>query len=364
MTEVAYDFAAYRGPVMEKARNFFGDAVKRGENIDLQALCLSALEQTGLPPHCILASEVLAWLEDIYHLKFLQRPLAHPRLQELILHSSQVFQIQAQSREYGQIEHLSEDDFQMALEVFAQKHHQTWNYTSPFCSFQAKIFGQTYRVTLCHACLTPGKNSKAFFRALRPRTFSLEDFGMNERAMDFFCESLKQKKNVLIVGPTGSGKTTFLNALTDAIDRSEHLIILEDTHELLGDGHGTTHLLAGEEEAKSLEQYCAYALRMKPDRLIIGEIRSGEVVPFLLACNTGHKGLMASVHANSAVDALTRLGLLFQIYSPHKGLDFAQVLKIICQGIDHIAFFESKRVVEVIEVLGSEGDTPYYRQIL
>ncbi len=364
MTEVIYDFESWRRPVMQKAREYFLDAVKRGEDVGLEKLCSHILEHMGLPPRCALGDEVLDWLENIYQLKFLKEPLLNPELQELILHSPKIFQIQTKIREYGQIEKLGEDDFQMALEIFAQRHHQSWNYARPFCSFQAKIFDRSFRVTLCHSCLTPAKNSKAFFRALRPQVFSLQDFGIEEQTASFFEESLKQKKNMLLVGPTGSGKTTFLHLLTKSICPSEHVIILEDTHELFDNDQSTTHLLAGDGKEKSLEQYCAYALRMKPDRLIVGEIRSGEVVPFLLACNTGHKGLMASVHANSAADALTRLALLFQIYSPQKGLSFPEVLKLICQGIETIVYVESKRVVEIIQVLGSEGDTPYYKRII
>ena len=99
---------------------------------------------------------------------------------------------------------------------------------------------------------------------------------------------------------------------------------------------------------------------MRPDRMILGEIRSHEVVPFLLSINTGHGGMMASVHSNSAIDAIHRLCLLFQIYSKKTSVDYPEVLKLVCQGVDFIIYLEDKRVCSILEIKGSEGTTPYY----
>ncbi len=361
---LSYDFSPYREQVFQIVRKQFFDATKQGLPVDINRLCSNALKQIGLPLNCSLKKEVLNWLNDIYYLNFLKVYLKDTELQELILHSPATIQIQGLTREYKNINQLDQNDFQIALEILAQKNHQTWNYSKPYCSFQTELFDLLYRVTLCHFSLTPEKNSKAFFRALRPITFSLKNFFTKKEQTKLFLESLHQKKNILIVGPTGSGKTSLLRSLIEAIPSSEHIIILEDTYELITHQDHITNLIAGEGEMKSLHQYCSYALRMKPDRLIIGEIRSSEVIPFLLASNIGHKGLMTSLHANTAVDALTRLSLLFQIYSPQKGLTFQEVLKLICQGIDLIAYCQSGKVTEVIQVLGSEGTTPYYTQVI
>jgi len=125
-----------------------------------------------------------------------------------------------------------------------------------------------------------------------------------------------------------------------------------------------TSMLAKEKSGKkSLKDYCAYALRMSPDRLILGEMRSDEVVPFLLAMNTGHNGLMSTIHANSSVDAVSRLALLFSMYSVNKDMSFELITKLICKNIDYIIFLKDKSVFEVCRLIGSEGDVPFFEKI-
>ena len=99
---------------------------------------------------------------------------------------------------------------------------------------------------------------------------------------------------------------------------------------------------------------------MSPDRLIVGEMRSTEVVPFMLAMNTGHKGLMSTIHANSCGDALSRIALLFSLYAENKEIDFALITKLACKNIDYVIHMENKKVKELARVLGSEDVTPYF----
>ena len=358
-----YDFTPYRERVFRLAREKFLNAIKQNLEIDLQELAKTTVREEGLPPGQHLQEELLTWLRDIYHLDFLKKYLKQEGNKEIILHSNEVLQIQGKMREYKTLDQLSKDDFQTALEILAQKNYQTWNYAKPYCSFQTMLFDSLYRITLCHFCTTPQKSSKAFFRALRPTSFPLKSFSITEKQVEFFKTVIRQKKNIVIAGPTGSGKSSILRSLIEEIDPAEHIIILEDTYELVTEKQNITNLIALDENDKSLTQYCAYALRMKPDRLIVGEIRSSEVVPFLLASNSGHKGLMTSVHANSAADALSRLGLLFQIYSSQKGLNYQEVLKLVCQSIDLIVYCQKRAITEVIEVLGCEGSTPYFKKL-
>lgn len=172
---------------------------------------------------------------------------------------------------------------------------------------------------------------------------------------------IQNKKNILISGGTGSGKTTFLRALLNEVPESEHVIILEDTYEIFVDKINHTSMLAvAEVDKKTLKDYCSYALRMTPDRLLIGEMRSTEVVPFLLAMNTGHKGLMSTVHANSAIDAISRMALLFSLYAETKEINFSLITKLVCKNIDYVIHMEDKNIKEIIRVIGSEGETPFF----
>ena len=105
-----------------------------------------------------------------------------------------------------------------------------------------------------------------------------------------------------------------------------------------------------------------YSMRMSPDRIILGEIRSAETESFLLAMNTGHNGLISTIHANSAKDAIERFALLFKIYSS-KDLSYELVLKLICNNIDYVIFLKNKSVKEVISVYGSEDNQIFYENL-
>jgi type IV secretion system protein VirB11 len=302
---------------------------------------------------------LLDWIKTISNLSFLD-PILNKEANEIILHSSQLIQLHLQhERQEIKLESLTEDLYQKSLEVFAMKNQQHWNNAHPFVSFLAEIKGQKYRATLTHKSLTPDKCSKLFLRKVSREIFSLDSFQISEGQKEFLLQAVREKKNILICGSTGSGKTSFLKSLIKHISPSEHIITIEDTHELVTQETKTTSLLA--QKPQDMKDYCSYALRMSPDRLILGEIRGAETVPFLLAMNTGHRGLLSSLHSNSAVDALSRLALLFQIYTPQEGISYQEVLKLICHGVDFIIYLRSKEVVEIIKVMGSEGTTPYYQ---
>ena len=102
---------------------------------------------------------------------------------------------------------------------------------------------------------------------------------------------------------------------------------------------------------------------MKPDRMVMGEIRSQEALNFLLQMNTGHQGMMATIHANSASDALLRLAWLFCFYSPKDSFPFDMVLKMICKNINLVIHMKDKKIESCIKVLGSEDETPYYETV-
>jgi Flp pilus assembly CpaF family ATPase len=169
-----------------------------------------------------------------------------------------------------------------------------------------------------------------------------------------FIESLiVKKKNILIAGSTGSGKSSLLSSLLGFIPQEEHVIILEDHFELTCSLPFTTRLVG-----QDFSVLVPRSLRMTPDRIILGEIRSYEVLGLQLILNTGHQGVMATLHASSAVNALERLALLYTIYA--KNLEYALSLKLFCQNIHHVIFLEKGRIETTIEIKGSLGDKVLY----
>jgi len=304
------------------------------------------------------------WFENIFNAHFLKDLILNQDINEIIIHGSESVQIdQGGSLQNHTLNSISPDDYQLSLESIAYKKGIEWNYQNPFVSFFIDLFGFNFRMTVTHHSLTPSQTSKVFLRRIKKHRLSLQDFKVEGDLETFLKSSVENKKNIIISGATGSGKTTFMKTLLGEISPLEHLIILEDTHEIDLGNKNHSSLLASRGEGKSLKDYCAYALRMRPDRIILGELRSSEVVPFTLAMNTGHNGMLTSLHADSGVDALSRLALLFNLYSDVPNISYELILKIITKNIDYIIHMENKKIKEIIQVLGSEGSTPYIEKI-
>jgi pilus assembly protein CpaF len=175
--------------------------------------------------------------------------------------------------------------------------------------------------------------------------------------------AVRARLNVLISGGTGSGKTTLLNILSGAIPESERIVSIEDSAELQ---LHQEHVVRLETRPASIEgtglvnqrDLVRNALRMRPDRIIVGEVRGSEVLDMLQAMNTGHDGSLSTIHANSARDALTRLEtmvLMAGISIPERALR-----EWVCSALDLVIQLArlsdgTRKVVAVSEIIGMEG---------
>lgn len=130
---------------------------------------------------------------------------------------------------------------------------------------------------------------------------------------NFIKLAIQARKNILISGGTGTGKTTFLNACLKCIQPSERLITVEDTREVIVSHPNAVHLLFNEDDPRitSLNVFRS-CLRLRPDRIFISELRGAEAWPFLRAANSGHPGSLSTVHADTAEGAFTQLGFMMQ----------------------------------------------------
>ena len=170
--------------------------------------------------------------------------------------------------------------------------------------------------------------------------------------------------NIIISGGTGSGKTTLLNAISQLIDHTERIVTVEDAAELQLQ---QPHVVRLETRPPSLEgrgevtqrDLVRNALRMRPDRIIVGEVRSGEAFDMLQAMNTGHDGSMSTIHANTARDAIIRIENMVQM--GNFGLPAKSIRQQIVGAVDLIVQVErqrdgGRRLTQVTEVCGLEGD--------
>lgn len=213
-------------------------------------------------------------------------------------------------------------------------------------------------------CLTgPTLTIRKFAR----RYYRLQDLcekGTFTREVAEFMEMcLRGKCNLLVSGGTGSGKTTTLNALARCIDPGERVITIEDAQELQLHGHHWVSLesrppnLEGKGEI-AIRQLLRNALRMRPDRIIIGEVRGAEAFDLLQAMNTGHDGSISTIHANSALDALIRLesmALMAAEGLPHGALR-EQVRRAIDVVIHQVRVRDGTR--KVAEVVWVDKEAP------
>jgi pilus assembly protein CpaF len=184
---------------------------------------------------------------------------------------------------------------------------------------------------------------------------------VDEKLMYFLKESVSNRQNILISGGTGSGKTTILGVLTSFIGATERVVAIEDTAEMKVNVRNLVRMESGThvpgEDPILTEDLLRNALRMRPDRILIGECRGPEAFDMLMAMNTGHDGSMTTIHANSALDALRRLEAM--ILRSGIGAPMAMVQQDIASTINLVVqatrtFDGKRRVVEVLEVLGRD----------
>ena len=193
----------------------------------------------------------------------------------------------------------------------------------------------------------------------------LIDFGsLTPKAAHFLQSCVRGKLNVLISGGTGTGKTTLLNALSASIPDEERIITIEDAAELqLQQGHvirleSRPANIEGEGEIR-IRELVRNALRMRPDRIVVGEVRGVETLDMLQAMNTGHEGSLTTIHSNSPRDALGRLETLVLM----SGLEIPlhAIREQIASALDIVIHITrlvdgSRRISHVTEVLGMESD--------
>jgi pilus assembly protein CpaF len=204
------------------------------------------------------------------------------------------------------------------------------------------------------------------FGTARPGPRELVERGSLSAAQ---CEILEQavgdRRSILVSGGTGAGKTTLLNALSGFIDSGERIVTIEDAAELRLQQR---HVVRLESRPASVEgkgevtvrDLLRNALRMRPDRIVIGEVRGPEALDLLTALNTGHEGALSTLHANSAADALSRLETLALMAGV--GLPHEAIAEQVQRGVDLVVHVErrpdgSRGVAEIAEVVRVAGST-------
>lgn len=267
----------------------------------------------------------------------------------------------------------STEQLEDLIQQVVSRVNRTVNFASPIADARLEDGSRVHVVLPPVALDGPTLTIRKF-----PEAFDMERliFGgsITEEAADFLEKLVKAGYNIFVSGGTGSGKTTFLNALSGFIPSDERIITIEDSAELqirhipnlvrletrAGNGEGA--------DPVTMTDLIRASLRMRPTRIIVGEVRGAEALDMLQAMNTGHDGSLSTGHANSAADMLLRLETM--VLMAASDLPLAAVRMQIASGLDIIVHLgrlrdRSRRVLEITEVLGYEDGgirlNPLYR---
>ena len=263
----------------------------------------------------------------------------------------------------------SEEKLQDIIQQIVAKCNRAVNEANPIVDARLES-GERVNVVLPPVSLSgPIVTIRRFSREPLPSEKLLSIGSISKEAAAFLSKLVKAGYNIFISGGTGSGKTTFLNALSREIPNTERVITIEDSAELqlqeiqnlvtLETRNATTE---GVKEI-TIRDLIKSALRMRPDRIVIGEVRGSEAIDMLQALNTGHDGSLSTGHANSAQDMVSRLETMV---SMGMSLPLPVIRKQIASGIDIIVHLgrlrdKTRKVLQIVEVVGCEKDEVQFR---
>lgn len=299
-------------------------------------------------------------------LDVLEPLLRDPSITEIMINSHREIFVERKGK-VQQIDVHFEDEEKLlnAIQNIVGRVNRRVNESSPIVDARLKD-GSRVNVVLPPIAL---KGPTMTIRRFPAKPVTMEDLitwgAINQEVADFIQKLVQARYNIFISGGTGSGKTTFLNALSNFIPEDERIITIEDSAELQIKkvknlvSLETRNAGSGSEAKEiSMRDLIKSSLRMRPDRIVVGEVRGAEALDMLQAMNTGHDGSLSTGHANSPVDMLSRLETM--VLSGGSGLPVEVVRKQIASAIDILVHLSrlrdrSRKVVEISEVTGFAG---------
>jgi pilus assembly protein CpaF len=360
--------AALRARLVERARD--GEAggsleVEVRELVEREAAALPEAERQALVERVIVLATGLGPLEPL---------LADPTVDEVMVNGPGAVYVERAGRlERAGVAFAGEAELMHAIERVLAPLGRRVDEASPLCDARlpdgSRVNVVIPPLSLSGPCLT--------VRRFRREGFSLRDLVGNgtlpAALAELLAVSVAARASILVSGGTGSGKTTTLNALSGAIPGEERIVTIEDAAELRLRQRHVVRLearpanLDGRGEV-TIRQLVRNALRMRPDRIVVGEVRGAEALDMLQALNTGHDGSLTTVHANSPEDALRRvetLALMAGVGLPHGAVreQVASALDLIVHQArlpDGARAVES--VTEVVRAAGGAGVRELYRR--
>ncbi|WP_321325651.1 CpaF family protein [Thiomicrorhabdus sp.] len=311
-------------------------------------------------------------LDEIYGLGPIEPLLTDPTISDILINGyNQIYVERAGQLELSDVRFISEEHLRNKVDRMLYSTGRRVDESSPLVDARLPD-GSRINIIIPPLAVDGISVSIRRFPEQHLRPKDLIAFGsMTEQMFTFLDYAVKAGLNMLVCGGTGSGKTTTLNMLSGLIPENERTVTIEDSAELRMQ---QTHVVRLETRPPNAEgvgevsqrELLKNALRMRPDRIVLGEVRGGEVLDMLQAMNTGHDGSLATLHANSPRDSIARLELMINL----SGVDIpaASIRKQIASAIDLIIYVNrgkdgKRRVESVTEVVGIEEDNVVLQEI-
>ena len=282
--------------------------------------------------------------------------LSDPKTIEVMLNADGILWQERLGEKMRQVGHISSARAEAVIRTIASALGTTVTRNNPILEGELPLDGSRFAGQLppVVSCPTFSIRKKAV------AIFSLEQYVrdqiLTETQKEIICAAVQGHRNILVVGGTGTGKTTLANAVIREMVRvnpDERLVIIEDTGEI--QCSAKNYLQYHTSLDVTMTKLLRTTLRMRPDRIIVGEVRGPEALDLLMSWNTGHEGGIATVHANNALAGLDRLAMLISMHrDAPRAIEplIAQAVNIVIQIVKTP---EGRRVREIIEVTGYEG---------
>ncbi len=318
--------------------------------VDDEAAPLAAPDREALVARILRDTVGLGPLEDL---------LADPAVEEVMVNGPERVYVERCGRvEPTDVAFIDEEELRNAIERILAPLGRRVDELSPMVDARLDD-GSRVNVVIPPLAIDGPALSIRRFGARRPGPRELVELGtLDEVQLGLLQRAVAERRSILISGGTGSGKTTLLNALSSFIAAGERVVTIEDAAELRLQQRHVVRLesrppsVEGKGEV-TIRDLLRNALRMRPDRIVIGEVRGAEALDLLTALNTGHAGALSTVHANSPADALGRLETLALMAG--LGLPHEAIADQVRRGLDLVVHLErgtggSRRVTEIAEV--------------
>ena len=286
--------------------------------------------------------------------------LRNPDVVEIVLNSDGKLWIERLGHKMEEAGKMDPAQGKLVISLIASALETTVTLENPIVEGELPLDGSRFEGALPPVCSAPSFAIRKKASQVFPLSSYVEKGIMPELLMPVFESALKSRENILIVGGTGSGKTTFVNALIRSLSEicpDDRLVILEDTMELQSLSKNTQFYRTS--DSVDMTKLLRMTMRLRPDRILIGEVRDGAALALLKAWNTGHPGGIATVHANGAEEGLFRLEELIAEATP------ALKQQLIGTAVSTIVFIErapgGRQISEVLRVSGFDHQQQMYR---